>query len=211
MPSRWPMFAVVLLTASAVIVLSNLQPPSQLGPLEPSLPDSPIPKPAAFTGDFRGPEAHEVEQVLARAFPDAVPFRDVRADAAVVGDFNGDHAPDLAVPVRPAHDRLGWINAEFVNWSLLDPTAPMPDPSKGTRPTVGDQDLLLAVVHGLGPQGWRSPEARQAYLIKVTDSDGRLERLPRKTRDFIYEGRGHRFLYWTGARYAWHVNSGPVR
>jgi hypothetical protein len=86
------------------------------------------------------------------------------------------------------------------------------------RPIVGPQDLLLAIIHGYGPGGWRNPDARQTYLLKHAvgnDMTARSradamkiagkDKLPNLRGDVIVERLGQKrgFLYWTGARYAW--------
>jgi hypothetical protein len=89
---------------------------------------------------------------------------------------------------------------------------------------IGEGDTLLAVIHGVGDAGWRHPEARQAYLLKVplrgalkvqkrdnlvNNVMAKTLRLPHLFGDVIVdEGVGHRFLYWTNADYRWFTLKG---
>jgi hypothetical protein len=144
----------------------------------------------------------------------------------IVGDFNGDGAEDVAMPVRPAEGRLLELNDGLANWGVQDaladdasPREPPPSPEHG-RATVEPGDLLLAVVHGSGPRGWRDESARQCYLVRHATGAplearprrellryvGRMPDAARLTGDVILCAAGRRpgFVYWTGARYAWH-------
>jgi len=228
MGSRFsPLRILTFLLASAAVIAYSRRPPAMPGEVE-TLPSSlpPDPPPALPPPDFSPPQPPAVVAAIARAFAEALPPLGVRTDWAVTGDFNGDDSPDLVVPARPFEERLSAINGEFANWILQDPTAPPLGPESNPSPpvvVVGKDDMLLAVVHGVGPRGWRSPDARQAYLLKVS-LEGQIQvqkrdalqagaarsrrRLPYLRGDLIYEAGGRRFLYWTGARYAWHSDAG---
>ncbi|MCA1593597.1 MAG: hypothetical protein LC754_13290 [Acidobacteria bacterium] len=189
------------------------------------------PTPAATPApELAPPQASEIRAALARTYGDAVVF-DERDGRAVVGDFNGDDSPDLAVAVRPAAGKFGELNSEHANWILEDPTKVAPpdprrfDPHQGVQKLappaeparVQPGDTLLAVIHGYKQDGWRNPEARQTYLLrhavagemnieKATDarSSGQ-KRLPQVRGDVIHgqlDGAAG-FLYWTGAKYGW--------
>jgi len=173
------------------------------------------------------PSDSDVNEAVARVFQQAAaPDRSTKPDC-VVGDFNGDGSEDLAVLVKPNEAALSDINNEVANWTLEDPMtiAPLrPDlslsPAGGPPPPVraDKNDMLLAVIHGVGPQGWRNPQARQTYLLK-NNSAGQLamesfkslrnravkDKLPGVRGDAIVEtvdGRSG-LLIWTGAKYAW--------
>ena len=135
-------------------------------------------------------------------------------------------AQDVAAFVRPLASALDDLNSPLANWIVEDPChAPPPalpsgKPHPRVRPapvSVAEGDVLLAVIHGHGAAGWRDPAARQAYLLKdaagvglaaqgPAELGGGLQRRLRLSGDVLrqtLEGRSG-FLYWTGARYAWH-------
>lgn len=174
------------------------------------------------------PPPAEAEAALERVYRHAVVVdRGLRAQP-VVGDFNADGSQDLAVAVRPSPDRLAEINGEFANWIVVDPKTvwppapkrggPPPAPAAG-RTQVARGDALLAVIHGHGPEGWRSPEATQSYLLKNAVGEemrglpfrnvpGLLkvkERGANPRADVISArlagARG--FLYWARGKYVW--------
>jgi hypothetical protein len=144
-----------------------------------------------------------------------------------VGDFNGDNFEDLAVAVRVSDGYLGEINNELANWIIEDPrnvitnrtgsTTP-PPPGKPVHAEKGDS--LLAIIHGIGPQGWRSSEARQTFVLKNGAGSNMLalpadrlrstaQKLPPLKGDVINEtlGGNSGFIFWTGARYSWRLSS----
>jgi hypothetical protein len=113
------------------------------------------------------PTAREVRARLDRVFGRALDVDQGTRPPFVSGDFNGDGAADLAVAVRPRGDALSTLNAEMTAWSLQDAAAAS-DAVDGRPPrvAVAAGDVLLAVVHGVQDGGWRSEEARQAFLVK---------------------------------------------
>jgi hypothetical protein len=228
MPARTsPLFTSILAVAAGIAVAMNLHhpPPAPPTAMREELPPLPVTvtRPE-LPPDRRAPEASEVVQTVYRAFPSALPVDSLQVDQAIVGDFNGDGSPDLAVPARALGARLDDINSEWRNWILDDPHAPpVPaNPNAEVPPVVAhENEPLLAVVHGLGSAGWRNPDARQAYLVTANDaarltvlSADRLppviahrasaQQRPRLRGDLLYDPAAHRFLYWTGGRYAWY-------
>jgi len=161
------------------------------------------------------PQPDEVRTVVARVFAGALHVERRPAPAGIAGDFNGDGWPDLAVAGRPAENRLGELGGELANWILEDPRGPR---SRPADVRVEANDALLAIVHGHGPEGWRSDEARQAYLLR--GAFARLESRPldkarpashsrsvaRSRKDALVGTLAGRrgFLLWSGARYSWH-------
>jgi hypothetical protein len=151
------------------------------------------------------------------------------ATTFIVGDFNGDQSEDLAVLARPAAAKLNDVNNELANWTIQDADkafiAPAGKavvvPPKQARPHVERGEELLAIIHGVGPEGWRNPQARQAYLVKhaaatfegtapsISQKAIRAMHLPLET-DIIKEVRNNKkgFLFWTGGVYAWHPSEG---
>lgn len=167
--------------------------------------------------------AADVQSALKRVFND-----DVRAAGApefITGDFNGDGSEDIAVVVHPVSAKLGEINDELSNWIVQDAdhffVAPprksvVVIPEKAERARIGDEDIL-AIIHGIGPMGWRSPDARQAYLLKhgaatytgkapsFRQKEVRALGFPVKT-EVLLGRRNERpgVLFWTGSAYGWH-------
>jgi len=190
---------------------------------QPSLAANPAPGPAAQ------PKLSEVRDVVTRMFGKTVTIDERRQPGFIVGDFNGDQRQDIAVFVQPATDKLAEINSETANWTILDPfKVQVIDPTnlQSRRPArpmpvyVEKSDLLLAVIHGYGADGWRSREATQAFLLKrAVGTDMRAlsrqellkatknnDRLPALVFDVISEviDKQSGFFLWTGARYAWY-------
>ena len=179
------------------------------------------PTPPARAVQLPPPRPDELEAGLRRAFSGSVRAAD--RPRGVVGDFNGDGAEDLAVAVRPAAGRLDDLNHELANWGLHDAQTtvdPRAEPPRRPLGRVEADEALLAVIHGYGPRGWRDEQARQCYLVRHLSGPPlaarpRRELLhyvrsmvdgPRLDGDMIVAPSGGRagFLYWTGARYAWH-------
>jgi hypothetical protein len=147
----------------------------------------------------------------------------------IVGDFNGDQSEDLALIALPAAGKLDDVNNELANWTIQDADkAFIPPPgktvvaaSKQDRPRVVPGEYVLAIIHGVGPEGWRNPEARQAYIVKhaaatfegtapsISQKAIRAMHLPVET-DIIKEVRNNKkgFVFWTGGAYAWHPIEG---
>ena len=149
----------------------------------------------------------------------------------LVGDFDKDGSQDLVAVVRPVKEKLPVINDEFARWKLEDPRKvfflkSVKDLQRGLPSSPPDpvlaapNDLLLAVVHGHGPYGWRNTEAMNAYLLKnAVGSQMTMEPLEgarAATRgkrglvtlrgDVIKQTLGGEtgYIFWTGAAYGWH-------
>jgi hypothetical protein len=163
------------------------------------------------------PQINEVEATVERVFKDSVLIDRTRKPSFIVGDFNGDSSQDIAVVLKPTPDKLGDLNGEFPNWILRDLSRSNQPGSPRLRVAVND--VLLAVIHGFGPRGWRVPEATQTYLLKnaagsglstqsakdfVTANQGK--RLPQLRGDVIAEeiGGTSGVLYYSGATYSWY-------
>lgn len=215
----------LILVAAAVAAIAYYQrrPPAVPAVAEAPPPPQEVPPEPTWTPDLRAPQPAEVIAAMARAFPGVLPPEALQVHRAVTGDFNGDLSPDLAVPARALSEKLPQINADLANWILQDPGAPPPPPvlhPQVAPVVVAKGDILLAVLHGAEGAGWRNPNARQGYLLKIP-FDGQLDvqkreplvgkaatakpRLPRLRGDLIYQARSATFLYWDGARYAWHT------
>jgi len=171
------------------------------------------------------PKSAEVDEAIARVFDKAASIDSTQVPSFVVGDLNGDGSEDIAVVTKINADSLAEINNELANWTLEDPRqVPIPgtkrayqaDRPKAVKADKGD--LLVAIIHGVGAQGWRNREARQAFLLRnavwtnpqVQSSSNLIKqasnsKLPPLSGDVIMEtinGR-HGLLFWTGAKYAW--------
>ncbi|MGE0126550.1 MAG: hypothetical protein AB7U82_00485 [Blastocatellales bacterium] len=187
------------------------------------------PAPVSGAPDLRPPQPAEAQEAIKRVYDESVIVESSRAQYFIAGDLNGDKAPDLAVLVRPAPGHLAELNHELANWIRCDPRKVKPSvPQRHgrillqmTEPTVIEQrDLLLAVIHGYGPQGWRNPQARQSYLLKNAVGGGMkalkpdeamkfaggVNRLPLLRGDVVRQTLANEqgLLYYTGAKYAWH-------
>jgi hypothetical protein len=189
--------------------------------LAPHAPPAAPPSPPPWAAKLPPPTGDEVEEGLRRAFSGAV--RPAEGARGLVGDFNGDGAEDVAVSVRPAAERLADVNDELANWRVHDALQerdPRGEPPKEPPGRVQADEALLAVIHGYGLRGWRDVQARQCYLVRhaggpTLEARPRSE-LPRYVRqavdgarldgDLILASSAGRagFVYWTGARYAWH-------
>ncbi len=182
--------------------------------------------PSAISGvdlDLIPATSADVRDAVLRVFGDGVAVENVGSPIYLSADLNGDQSNDLAVMVT-ARRSLG---GELENWSVQDvSTVEFPDTTKvifvpharPRPPQVKTGERLLAVIHGHGALGWRSREARQAYLLVNAEAE-RMSRadfmelkqqgvsLPRMSANpsralMIDSGKGSFAVYWTGAQYA---------
>ena len=180
------------------------------------------PKPAPLPP----PTIDQIRDAVVRVFAKTAAPDTSLPEGYVVGDFNGDGFEDLAVAVRVSDGHLGEINNELANWVLEDPRNVPTDRTVSTTRPAGKPvraekgDNLLAIIHGIGAQGWHSAEAKQTFLLKngagsnilVLPVD-RARNTPQKLSplkgDVIKEtvGGSSGFIFWTGAWYAWHASS----
>jgi hypothetical protein len=163
------------------------------------------------------PRLDEVEEAVNRIFKDAAIIDNSRNPNFIAGDFNGDLSQDIAVAVKPAPGKLPEMNEEIPAWMLRDPFAPVEPGMPPLR--VEENDVLLAVIHGYGLDGWRDPQATQTYLLKNAVGSG-MKRLTGK--EFVAANRGKKLprlhgdligevlqgasgcLYYAGATYSWY-------
>jgi hypothetical protein len=233
MPSRKPLIQSLFLLSVIGFVMPvacsrHKRIPLQQAELQPKLMALP-PTPASGPPDLRPPQPAEAQEAVRRVYGQSVFVESSRPQYFITGDLNGDGSPDLAVVVRPAPGQLGELNHELANWIRCDPQKVKPPvPQKHGRillqmvePTVIEpHDALLAVIHGYGPQGWRNPQARQSYLLKnavgaefnvipapqALKLRKNLGRLPELRGDVVRQTLANEqgWLYYTGAKYAWH-------
>jgi hypothetical protein len=155
---------------------------------------------------------NEVEDALVRVFKGAAVLDTTIKPGFVAGDFNGDTTQDIAIAIKPAPGKLETMNGEYPSWLLRDPLV-----AEYTKPPalrVTENEPLLAIIHGYGPNDWRDPQATQTFLLKnVSGSNLQVHagkefvkvnngtRLPpihgdlignvvRTTRGYIYYGTG---------------------
>jgi hypothetical protein len=158
----------------------------------------------------------DVNEVVTRVFKNAATIDSKHSPNFFAGDFNGDDSPDIAVILQPTKENLGEMNQQFPPWILKDL-------SLANRPApplkIAADDLLLAIIHGYGPKGWRDPQATQTYVIKNAigsevkaypkmefASANQGKKLPRLIGDLIAENLDGKsgYLYFNGAQYSWY-------
>jgi hypothetical protein len=163
------------------------------------------------------PAAVEINEAVTRIFKNAAVVDSATSPNFFAGDFNGDTSTDIAVILKPVAGKLDEMNQEFPPWILRDPFV---RPKSGAPPMrIAENELLLAVIHGYGPKGWRDPEATQTYLLKnsvgqdlkaqtktevANANQGNSS--PRLAGDLIGEtlhGKSG-YLYFDGAQYSWY-------
>ena len=180
--------------------------PSVIGHTEETLPATNVPP----------PENSDVASAVRRVFKDSVAIDASRNPIFIDGDFNGDGSRDLAVVIRPVPDKLADLNEEFPNWILKDPLSG--DVPHVPRLRVAADDVLLAVIHGYGANGWRDPEATQTFLLKNAVGSGmtvnqakdvtkanKSKKTPYLRGDVIAQtvDRTPGYIYFAGATYSW--------
>jgi hypothetical protein len=166
------------------------------------------------------PELSTVQEAVKRVFKDSALIDTSRKPNFIAGDFNGDLSQDIAVVLKPAPEKLSDLNEEFSTWILRD----LRNPSAANEPQVprlrvAANDVLLAVIHGYGANGWHDPQATQTFLLKNAVGSGmearqakdvatasRGKKPPRLRGDVIgevIEGTSG-YLYYAGATYSWY-------
>ena len=167
------------------------------------------------------PTADDVRKVVARLFVGAVSTDAKGEPKFTVGDFNGDGSEDIAVLVHPNPAKLQEINNPQADWIIWNPAkVPLPKPHQRVLKMTSDlkdehvrrSDLLLAVIHGQGAEGWRNPQAYQAFLLRnlmgktpVAERFGGGLPFQAKPEDVLPETvKGiPGYVYWLGTVYAW--------
>jgi hypothetical protein len=162
------------------------------------------------------PKAAEVKDAIERVFKGAVVIDSSSKPSFIAGDFNGDAIQDIAVVVRPAAGKLDDLNQQYPPWVLRDPFTPEIQKTEDFR--VDDNEILLAIIHGYGPNDWRDPQATQTFLLKNAVGSGMGvhkgvefvkansgKKLPAIAGDLIEENvRGkHGYLYFSVLTYRW--------
>jgi hypothetical protein len=178
---------------------------------------SPVDQPATKVAQQPSPTLAEVDEAVTRVFKNAATIDSTHEPNFFAGDFNGDGSPDIAVIVKPAPEKLAEMNQEFPPWILKDPLSVANRPAP--PPRIAASDVLLAIIHGYGPNGWRDDQATQTYLLKNAvglevkahaksdfASANQGKKLPRLSGDLIGENLSGKavYLYFTGAQYSWY-------
>ncbi|PWT93939.1 MAG: hypothetical protein C5B55_03600 [Blastocatellia bacterium] len=161
------------------------------------------------------PKLADVEEAINRVFKRAAKLDQTTHPNFIVGDFNGDQSEDLAVVLKPVE--LAAMNEEYPAWLLRDPL--LQTQSRSTTLRIAENETLLAVIHGYGPNEWRDAQATQTFLLKnvaVANMETKKaveflkghpgRKLPRAQGDVITETlQGSQgCLYYSGANYRWY-------
>jgi hypothetical protein len=152
-----------------------------------------------------------------RVFKDAAVIDQSRNPSFIAADFNGDLSEDVAVILKTAPGKVAQMNQQFPPWILRDPFVASETGMKPLR--ISQDEVLLAVIHGYGANGWRDPQATQTYLLKNAIGDGfqartkaeviaanQGKRLPQLRGDLISEALHGKsgYLYYAGSTYSWY-------
>lgn len=163
------------------------------------------------------PKPSEIEVAIRRVFKDAAVLDERQTPNFVTGDFNGDQSQDIAVILKPVSGKIEQLNEEYPPWILNDLRVEKKPGMPRLR--IETNDVLLAIIHGVGANDWRDPEATQTFVIKnAVGSELKAhpqkefkeantgKKLPQLNGDLIGEAlRGASgYLYYTGASYSWY-------
>jgi len=124
----------------------------------------PPPPPTVAIPTIVPAKLNEVEDAVVRVFKGAAILDTSIKPGFIAGDFNGDTTQDIAIVIKPAPGKLENMNEEYPAWLLRDPLAPEDTKSASLR--VTENESLLAIIHGYGPNDWRDPQATQTFVLK---------------------------------------------
>jgi hypothetical protein len=212
--NRYTICLVALIAASLFLssCATTEKPLVEAPPLPVVQPDQP-----QQASQLQPPELHAVQDAVKRVFQESVLIDTSRNPSFLAGDFNGDLSTDVAVILKPMPERLAELNEEFPTWILRDPFAE--NEPRVPRLRVAANDMLLAVIHGYGANGWRDRQATHTYLLtnvvgsglevqqaKAVATANEGKKMPRLRGDVIGEVLRNTpgFLYYAGATYAWY-------
>ena len=214
MPSHRLRIVTAVLVAALCFVCgcAKREQPSELVP-----PAATEAAPSRQISQLSPPKAGEIQEAVKRVFNEAAVIDSSHNPNFIVGDFNGDDSQDIAIILKPAPGKLSEMNEDAPAWILRD--LGMPAQPGLASPRITRNEVLLAVIHGYGPDGWRDPQATQTYLLKnAVGSDVKIhskrefltenqsKKLPRLFGDLIGEvlqGRSG-YLYFAQATYSWY-------
>jgi hypothetical protein len=183
----------------------------------PTVPATTANQPVISVSNLPPPELNSVKQAVKRVFKDSAVVDTTRGRSFVAGDFNGDLSQDIAVIIKPEAGKIADMNEQYPAWMLRDPFGSVE--ARSPRLGIAVDDVLLAVIHGYGPDGWRDPQATQTFLLKnaagsalathplkdfVAANQGK--KLPQLRGDVLAESVGDKagYLYFADATYAWY-------
>lgn len=174
-------------------------------------------QPAVAVSSLPPPELDSVKQAVKRVFKDSAVVDTHRERSFVAGDFNGDLSQDIAVVIKPAAEKIADMNEQYPAWILRDPFGSVE--ARSPRLRIAADDVLLAIIHGYGSQGWRDPQATQTFLLKNAAGSElathplkdfvaahQQNKLPQLRGDVLGESVGDKagYLYFAEATYAWY-------
>jgi hypothetical protein len=206
---------LVLLIATVFSGCSSANKP--LAEALPAAPATPLDQSQQVANNLPPPDLRAAQEAVKRVFKDAALIDTSNQPIFIAGDFNGDLSQDIAVVVKPVPEKLSEMNEEYPAWILRDPFGATESGSPRLR--IAANDVMLALIHGYGANGWRDPQATQTYLLKNVVGSGMKshpvkefaamnqgKRLPRLRGDVLGEmlqGKSG-YLYFAGATYSWY-------
>lgn len=173
---------VVVLGLLAMFGCGKTNAPQQVAETQPLPAATPEPAKSAQASDISQPKPQDVQAAVKRVFKDAVTIDASHNPSSMIGDFNGDLSQDLAVILKPADGKLSELNSEFPSWIAREPLKDVllpkskalaravsvraPNAAAGQTIRFEQGDVLLAIIHGVGTNGWKDPEATQTHLMR---------------------------------------------
>jgi hypothetical protein len=160
---------------------------------------------------------HEITSVIRSAFGQSMEVVTDTQPVYLLGDFNGDSHPDIAVLVNPGKSKAE-LKQHHVKYIDVDPSSPTNGREQDPESARFHYCLGVAVIHGTA-KGWRAAHPTGKYLFyecfipfslvpKATKIrryyKGYKEAPPRLSGDAIYldlEREGKAIVYWTGKTY----------
>jgi len=213
-PYRCPSLPILLPVIVCLLITACSRSKPQQAEASPAY--QPPPPPTVQVPTVVAPKLSEVQDAIDRVFKGAAVLDSDSKPRFIAGDFNGDATQDIAVVIKPAPGKLESLNEEYPAWLLRDPFTSEDTKSSSLR--VAENESLLAIIHGFGPNDWRDPQATQTFLLKnAVGTDMALQagkefvkandvkKLPPIKGDLIGQMlRGNRgYIYYSTATYRW--------
>ncbi|MEP7341106.1 MAG: hypothetical protein ABI977_25475 [Acidobacteriota bacterium] len=138
----------------------------------------------------------------------------------IEGDFNGDGSQDLAVDGLTTTLTPGTENTVLPNCTFVD-LRPMIESQPGQKSLPNkDRPAVVGVIHGEGPIGWRSQNAKDTHWFWVHPVNSIEAQSSVRVFNFIESARSLKlkgdvvrlgmlsgqagFAYYNGTSYEWH-------